>query len=169
MKIALQERDVKRWIRDNYNGWVDSVEFAPGGSNGAPDLILGVMKLYVPMELKVGLIEERYKAPESSGNMVLKVPKEKVRASQVRWHREFAKMGLVSLIAVGVPVFKSFSICLMPGRLLPALMSEEGTQAYLIASLDPEGFFGSVTRAVSWSIELNEKAMDVERDEEETI
>ena len=96
----MDEAQFKSWFRDNWDGWLSSYEPRRGGTVGIADLQILVKGRLVPVELKVGAIQN---------NMLFC---KEIRAAQVKWHRDLYKAGGYSVLAVGVGEEKT------PDRLL---------------------------------------------------
>lgn len=73
-------------------GWSSSVEPAPGGDPGFPDLVVMVKDRLIPIELKLGEIKDGRIFLKGSG----------LRPAQSSWHHKLWKEGGFSIIAVGI-------------------------------------------------------------------
>lgn len=87
----MKEIEFKRWIKKHWPGWFSCYEFAPGATPGVADIQILVKGIIVPIELKVGSIE----------NNLLEV--ERIRPAQIKWHNDLFNAGGYSffLVAVG--------------------------------------------------------------------
>jgi hypothetical protein len=81
----MSELAFKRWFVEAWDGWLVRIEPGRGGDVGVSDLMVPVDGRLIPVELKVFV----------GGQM------SEVRPSQKVWHRQAAKEGLVTLLAVG--------------------------------------------------------------------
>ncbi len=81
---------MKKWIRDNWDGWIESYEPRLGSSVGIPDIQIVVDGKLVPIELKV--------ADLSDGILC----SSEIRPPQINWHRNLAAHDVLSLFLFGV-------------------------------------------------------------------
>lgn len=86
----MNENDFKRWVRDSWAGWLESYEPRRGTGIGIPDIQIVVDKVLIPVELKVGEIENGWVIPRE------------VRPAQIQWHRELNHYGVRTVLLIGV-------------------------------------------------------------------
>lgn len=86
------ETDYKKSFRASYGGWTSAVEPGRGSDTGAADLLVLVGQRIVPVELKLGHMQD-------NGFVAFHNPG--IRASQVQWHWSLAQAGGFSLLAAG--------------------------------------------------------------------
>lgn len=84
------EADFSRWLRDNFDGWIERVEIARGMNPGYPDVTLLLPQGWQLVELKIATVEDGVLWPYD------------VRASQIQFHHSVAKHGGVSFFLCGV-------------------------------------------------------------------
>jgi len=89
-KLQPTEADFSKWFRKNYKGWCERVEPAMGMNPGFPDLLALTPATLLPIELKIGTIEDD----------VLWCSE--IRPTQIAWHRNFANHGSESVFVIGV-------------------------------------------------------------------
>ena len=104
----MTEAEFKKWLRQNWSGWIESYEPRRGTGVGIPDVQIVVQGKLVPIELKLGIIK----------NGIL-FPRE-VRPAQIAWHRKLNDAGVKSILMVGVYDFVAddFDACLVDGSFL---------------------------------------------------
>lgn len=86
----MNESEFKTWFRANWDSWLESYEPRRGSGVGIPDLQIVVGGRLVPIELKVGTIED--------GLVFTK----EVRPDQIGWHRRLGTFGVKSWFVVGI-------------------------------------------------------------------
>lgn len=84
------EAQFKKWLRDNWLGWIESYEPRRGSGVGIPDIQIEFDQRLWPIELKVGDIAEGRLYPRE------------VRPDQINWHRRLADRGVVTYFLVAV-------------------------------------------------------------------
>lgn len=99
----MSESDFKKWLRNNWSGWIESYEPRRGTGIGIPDVQIVVHGKLVPVELKVGTIRDG-----------ILYPKE-IRPPQIIWHKRLNDAGVKSLLMIGVYdlVADDFDVCLV--------------------------------------------------------
>ena len=102
----MNESDFKRWLRTNWDGWMETYEPRRGTGIGIPDVQIVVDGRIVPIELKVGVIK----------NGVL-FPRE-IRPPQIVWHKKLNDAGVASVLLIGVYDFTidDFIACAVDGQ-----------------------------------------------------
>lgn len=90
-QIQPNEQKFNKWFRKSYDGWCKRVEPAMGMDPGFPDLVCLTPSGLLPVELKIGHVDE---------NNVLWCSE--IRPSQIAWHLELERAGGMSCFAVGV-------------------------------------------------------------------
>lgn len=114
-----QELKFKRWFRQEFKGWSEAYEPRRGSGTGMPDLQLLVRGMLLPVELKVGWIEDD----------VLHI--HDVEPAQVSWHVRFWAAGGESSFVVGIPDGKGWQVY-SPFLSAAALMEwKKGWRAYM--------------------------------------
>lgn len=94
--MARHESEFKKWFRNNTPYWVESYEPRRGGGVGIPDIQIGVEGVLIPIELKVGRVDENHICWT-----------EEVRADQIGWHRCAAEAMIPTLMCVGIAMPKN--------------------------------------------------------------
>lgn len=89
--MARLETEFKKWFRRNWSGWIESYEPRRGSGVGIPDIQIAVAGRIVPIELKVGTLDE---------NDVLWI--DEIRPDQIGWHRRASESGIYTQFLVGV-------------------------------------------------------------------
>ena len=89
-KIQPDERDFQNWLKQNYFGWHTQVHPGIGCDVGVPDLILLTPSGLLPVEVKIGMLEDQI------------LWSKEIRPSQIRWHESLANAGGDSIFIVGV-------------------------------------------------------------------
>jgi hypothetical protein len=81
---------MKKWIRQNWVGWIESYEPRLGSNLGIPDIQVIVGRRIVPIELKIGYLRDGVLFPSG------------IRPAQVNWHRRLAEFDVLSIFLFGV-------------------------------------------------------------------
>lgn len=89
--MARLETEFKKWFRRNWSGWIESYEPRRGSGVGIPDIQIAVSGRIVPIELKVGTLDD---------DDVLWI--DEVRPDQIGWHKRAAEAGIYTQFLVGV-------------------------------------------------------------------
>lgn len=101
----MKEIDLKRWLRSNWSGWMESYEPARGGGVGVADVQLALRGVIIPIELKLGKCSNGLLFPHE------------VRPDQIAWHMNCSLHGISSFFLVGNGVGKKpDELFLFPGR-----------------------------------------------------
>jgi len=87
---ALTEKTMRADIALRWVGFIEWVEPAAGGDIGSPDMKLLVDRFLRPVELKRGVFRRGRVLPD------------RVRPSQVSWHRRFQEAGGRSFFLIGI-------------------------------------------------------------------
>lgn len=85
------ESDFRNWFRDRWEGWIETYEPRHGSGVGIADIQIVCHNKLVPIELKVGTIDNQIVRPE------------KFRGVQIGWHRRLNDAGVPSGFLVGCP------------------------------------------------------------------
>lgn len=85
------EADFRSWFRDRWAGWLESYEPRHGSGIGIADIQIVVAGKLVPIELKVGSLQDD------------RVYAQKVRGVQIGWHKRLNDAGVFTGFLVGCP------------------------------------------------------------------
>lgn len=99
----MTESDFKKWLRQNWSGWIESYEPRRGTGIGIPDVQIVVHKKIVPVELKLGVIKDGILYPRE------------IRPPQIIWHKKLNDAGVKSVLMIGVYDFvaEDFDVCVV--------------------------------------------------------
>lgn len=89
--IQPSERELQTWFKANWHGWLTQLHPGQGSDVGIPDLILGDSSGLLPVEVKLGSIDEDNILWCSA-----------IRPAQIVWHKALADAGFNSILLVGV-------------------------------------------------------------------
>ena len=89
-KIQPDERAFQKWVKQNFLGWQTQLHPGLGSDVGIPDLLLLTPSGYLPVEIKIGMIED--------GILWSK----EIRPAQIKWHTGVANAGGDSIFLIGV-------------------------------------------------------------------
>ena len=81
---------LKKWIRQNWVGWIESYEPRLGSNMGIPDIQIIVGRRIIPIELKVADLKDGILYPSE------------IRPPQINWHRRLAEFDVPSVFLFGV-------------------------------------------------------------------
>jgi hypothetical protein len=87
----MNESDFKKWLRQNWSGWIESYEPRRGTGIGIPDIQIVVDCQLLPIELKVGEFDPRGRLH----------PRE-IRPAQIMWHKKLHEHGVATVLLIGV-------------------------------------------------------------------
>jgi hypothetical protein len=86
----MTESEMKVWLKNNWDGWIETYEPRIGSGIGIPDVQVVVDRAIIPIELKLAKIEDE---------MLFSSP---IRPSQIAWHRRLSEFQVPSLFLFGV-------------------------------------------------------------------
>lgn len=86
----MNEADFKKFVRDSWDGWLESYEPRRGSGIGMADIQIVSDNRLIPIELKIGHITD--------GKLNIK----EIRPAQINWHRALNKAGVKSFVMTGV-------------------------------------------------------------------
>ena len=92
----MNEADFKKFVRDSWDGWLESYEPRRGSGVGMADIQIVSDGRLIPIELKIGFITDK------------KLCVSEIRPAQINWHRELNKTGVKSFFLIGVKTDKSW-------------------------------------------------------------
>jgi len=85
----MTESEMKVWLKNNWDGWMETYEPRIGSGIGIPDVQVVVDRAIIPIELKLAKIEDGILRPSE------------IRPAQINWHRNIFSHGVPSLFLFG--------------------------------------------------------------------
>jgi hypothetical protein len=140
--INPSERDFQNWFKSNWSGWLTQLHPGQGSDVGVPDLILGVSSGLLPVEVKIGSVDDQ--------GLVWTCA---VRPAQIRWHTNLADHGYNSILLIGCwqgDGWKVIAVDASLSRFWDVCGFKLGETAF---ELDPSNLFDSLNEFVFRQLE----------------
>lgn len=134
-KKTLQpsEREFQTWFKSNWSGWLTQLHPGQGSDIGVPDLIVGVSSGLLPVEIKVGSVDDEGVVWSCA-----------VRPAQIQWHMKLANHGFNSIMLIGVwqgATWKIYAVDSVNARFWDSVGFRIGQVAF---EIDPTNLFDSL-------------------------